>query len=229
MVVSEITDFLIRPLLSDRTCVLERRGLVGGAAVTEEIVPGYRFSRASYLLSLLRPQILKELDLKRHGLVYYFREPSAYCPLRTEFWAKDGSARSLTLGSGQEADRLQISQFSTRDADRLPAYYQQQGAFVKAIDHLLDQFPPSLDGSASFRQLLFQELPPLLKAGRALGLGNVRAFYDMMTAPAAKVLDSWFESDPLKAILATDACVGAMVSPYTAGQFQSLFLIKAVR
>ena len=69
-------------------CVLERRHIVGGAAVTEEIVPGYKFSRASYLLSLLRPQVMRELELKRHGLQVYMRDPSSFTPIAEEYQEK---------------------------------------------------------------------------------------------------------------------------------------------
>ncbi|KAF0294189.1 Pyridine nucleotide-disulfide oxidoreductase domain-containing protein 2 [Amphibalanus amphitrite] len=98
-----------------QTCVLERRHLVGGAAVTEEVVPGYKFSRASYLLSLLRPQIAADLELKRHGLKVHLRNPSSYTPLRPEFRPASG-ATSLTLSADHRFNQQQIGRFSERDA-----------------------------------------------------------------------------------------------------------------
>ena len=90
--------------------VFERRPVLGGAAVTEEIIPGFKFSRASYLLSLLRPQIVKDLELKRHGLKVYLRHPDSYTPCLH-------SKQSLLLGSNMEENRRQIAKFSTRDAE----------------------------------------------------------------------------------------------------------------
>ena len=90
--------------------VFERRPVLGGAAVTEEIIPGFKFSRASYLLSLLRPQIVRDLELKRHGLKVYLRNPDSYTPCRD-------SKQSLLLGRDMHDNRRQIAQFSTRDAE----------------------------------------------------------------------------------------------------------------
>ena len=90
--------------------VFERRPVLGGAAVTEEIVPGFKFSRASYLLSLLRPQIVRDLELKRHGLKVYLRNPDSYTPCLH-------SKQSLLLGSNMDENRRQIAKFSMRDAE----------------------------------------------------------------------------------------------------------------
>lgn len=92
-----------------KVAVLERRHVLGGAAVTEEIVPGFRFSRASYLLSLFRPQIISDLKLKDHGLSYHIRDPSSFTPIRD-------SNKSLLLGRDMKQNQDQIAQFSKLDA-----------------------------------------------------------------------------------------------------------------
>uniref|UniRef100_A0A8B9Z867 Pyridine nucleotide-disulphide oxidoreductase domain 2 n=1 Tax=Buteo japonicus TaxID=224669 RepID=A0A8B9Z867_9AVES len=95
-----------------RTAVLEKRHVLGGAAVTEEIVPGFKFSRASYLLSLLRPQIYTELELQRHGLRVLPRDPYSFTPLLED----RSPPRSLLLGHNMAQTQRQIAQFSQKDA-----------------------------------------------------------------------------------------------------------------
>ncbi|KAF1776247.1 FAD/NAD(P)-binding domain [Phytophthora cactorum] len=146
-------------------CVLEKRHLVGGAAVTEEIFPGFKFSRASYVFSLFRPQIIKDLDLHRHGLEVFVRDPSSFTPTR------DG--RSLVLGSDMQQTQASIG-------ERLQS---RRVEAAKAMAHL---------------------------GYRCGKLGSeLTTFAEFMTAPATKILDKWFESDVLKATLATDAIIGA--------------------
>ncbi|KHJ91170.1 hypothetical protein OESDEN_08972 [Oesophagostomum dentatum] len=92
-----------------QVCVLERRHVLGGAAVTEEIVPGFKFSRASYLLSLLRPIVIKDLNLKEYGLRYHIRNPSSFTPVRN-------SKESLLLGLDMRENCKEIAKFSKQDA-----------------------------------------------------------------------------------------------------------------
>src|SRR6516162_9454863 len=97
-----------------RTVVLERRELVGGACVTEEIWPGFKVSTASYVSSLLRKEIIRDLNLKSHGLEILPRDPSSFTPL------PDG--RYLLLGMDKEVNRKEVSKFSKKDAEALPRY-----------------------------------------------------------------------------------------------------------
>ncbi|XP_051473765.1 pyridine nucleotide-disulfide oxidoreductase domain-containing protein 2 isoform X2 [Apus apus] len=199
-----------------RTAVLEKRHVLGGAAVTEEIVPGFKFSRASYLLSLLRPQIYTELELQRHGLRVLPRDPYSFTPLLED----RSPPRSLLLGHNMAQTQQQIAQFSQKDAKAYPKYEIFMGGLVSALDPLLDA--PPVDTAAlgkgsllqRFRHL--QALWPLLRAGLALGR-QLPHYYEVLTAPISKILDQWFESEPLKATLATDAVIGAMASPHTPG------------
>jgi len=169
-------------------CVLERRHVIGGAAVTEEIVPGFKFSRASYLLSLLRPQIMNDLELKKYGLKYYFRDPSSYTPL-IEPGGINGRARSLLLGRDGKKNAEQIAQFSEKDAKSFSVYEAQLERIVSAMDPLLDNPPVSLTAVAggTLGQRLANLRPALALLASLRGLGkDLPAFYELMTAPAQK-------------------------------------------
>ncbi|XP_062988552.1 pyridine nucleotide-disulfide oxidoreductase domain-containing protein 2 isoform X2 [Elgaria multicarinata webbii] len=202
-----------------KTAVLERRHLVGGAAVTEEIIPGFRFSRASYLLSLLRPWIYTELELKKHGLKVLLRDPYSFTPLLED--GLGGKApRSLLLGNNLAETQSQIAQFSVKDAQAFPKYEAFMSRLVSAIDPLLDTCPvdTAVLSQGSLRQRLraLRGLQTLFRAGFSLGK-QLPQYYEVLTAPISKILDFWFESEPLKATLATDATIGAMAGPHTPG------------
>ncbi|KAK8719086.1 hypothetical protein OTU49_014247, partial [Cherax quadricarinatus] len=126
-----------------RVCVLERRHILGGAAVTEEIIPGYKFSRASYVLGLLRPIVYEDMELKRHGLKVYPRDPSSYTPLHEKNW-QSGCARSLILGPHEAQNYQQIAQFSEKDAKAYPQFESQLNRFAEALECLLDCAPPDI-------------------------------------------------------------------------------------
>ncbi|XP_055894258.1 pyridine nucleotide-disulfide oxidoreductase domain-containing protein 2-like [Biomphalaria glabrata] len=202
-----------------KVCVLERRHVIGGAAVTEEIIPGFKFSRASYVLSLLRPQIIEDLELKKYGLKIYLRNPSSYTPL-IEPGGVNGKAKSLTISRDHVETARQIAQFSVKDAKAFSVYEEQLGRIVSAIDTLLDHPPLSLPSliSSSFKDKWnsLNSVKVLLNSMKSLGK-DFPAFYEFMTAPAMKILNNWFESEPLKATLATDSVIGAMISPFQAG------------
>ncbi|KAG0716904.1 Pyridine nucleotide-disulfide oxidoreductase domain-containing protein 2 [Chionoecetes opilio] len=147
---------------------LELRHLAGGAAVTEEIVPGFRFSRASYVLGLLRPRVYRDLDLGRHGLKIYPRDPSSYTPLREDHWG--GGGRSLTLGPREDMNHQQVAQFSAKDADALPRLEALLNKFAEALAPLMDAPPPNLNkfyasGLKGKVKELFS-VSPLLKTGK---------------------------------------------------------------
>jgi phytoene dehydrogenase-like protein len=194
-----------------RTLVLERRDRVGGACVTEELWPGYRVSRAAYVVGLLRPAVVRELGLAGHGLELIPRQPSSYTPL------PDG--RGLLLGAGAAADREAIGRFSCRDAERYPAYEALLDGLARTIEPLLDRPPPE---PARPRP---GDLPALLRAAAgALALGReLPAALSLLLGPARATLESWFESEPLRSTLATDAIIGAWASPSTPGTGYVLF------
>uniref|UniRef100_H2Z0Q6 Pyridine nucleotide-disulfide oxidoreductase domain-containing protein 2 n=1 Tax=Ciona savignyi TaxID=51511 RepID=H2Z0Q6_CIOSA len=194
-----------------KVAVLERRHLIGGAAVTEEIIPGYKFSRASYVLSLLRPTIIKELELKKHGLEVYPRSTAAFTPILNK--AEPNKHRYLMLSSDRQKTFEEISKFSEKDAKAYFEYEEMIDAMASAVKPLLEHPPPTNKGSILE---VLRSLSPSYATARKLGK-DLPLFYELVTAPISKILSRWFESDALKATLATDGVIGAMLSPESAG------------
>ncbi len=192
-----------------KVTVLERRAVVGGAAVTEEFHPGFRNSVAAYTVSLLNPTIIRDLDLHRHGLRIVERPLSNFLPL------PDG--RYLKVAPGRT--KAEVAKFSARDADRLDAYERRLERLTDVLRALALRAPPNL----ATGQGLAAKLGALLdtaKVGnrlRSLGLEGQRDLLELFTRSAGDVLDQWFESDPIKAILGFDGIVGTYSSPYAAG------------
>ena len=114
--------------------VLERRELVGGCCVTEEVWPGYRVSTAAYVNSLLRPEIIRDLELKKHGFQMLPRSPSSFTPF------PDG--RSLMMGPDRAATQKEIAKFSAKDAEAYPRYEAMLEHVAGFLEPLLDQTPP---------------------------------------------------------------------------------------
>ncbi|KAM6922799.1 pyridine nucleotide-disulfide oxidoreductase domain-containing protein 2 [Lycodopsis pacificus] len=202
-----------------KTAVLERRHVLGGAAVSEEIFPGFHFSRCSYLLSLLRPHIYTDLELKKHGLKVYMRNPHAFTPMLEE-GVSGAPPRSLTLGSDLAMNQMEIGKFSKKDAKAFPEFNAYLEKLAGAIHPLLDAPPVDIpgitSGSPMKRLAAAKTLMPIVKCGLKLGQ-NIPDFYEIITAPIMKILNRWFESEPLKATLATDAVIGAMTGPSNPG------------
>ena len=194
-----------------RVLILERRHVVGGACVTEEIFPGFKVSTAAYVNSLFRKEIVRDLRLADHGFAVLARDPSSFTPL------PDG--RSLLMGPDAELTRKEIGKFSQRDAERYPRYEAMLERVADLIEPTLTMAPPDL-----LRPRL-RDLRKLLTLGRAfrrLGTGAGEAV-EILTGAARPVLDRWFESEELKATLATDAIIGAMASPSMPGTAYVLF------
>ena len=187
--------------------VLERRGVVGGCAVTEELWPGYRVSTAAYVVSLLLPEIERELDLARYGYRVLPRNPSSFTPL------PDG--RFLMLGPDRELNRREIAQFSARDAEAFPRYEAFLERVAECLEPVLESTPPDLlPLPAEWRRIGWGKRLrdarrgwSLYKALAKLG-SDLPAALELLTGPARAILDRWFESDALKATLATDAVIG---------------------
>ncbi len=194
-----------------RVLVLARRDVVGGACVTEEVWPGYKVSTAAYVNSLLRPEIIRDLRLADYGFAMLPRDPSSFTPF------PDG--RSLLLGPDRAMTQREIAKFSEHDAAAYPEYEAMLERVADLIEPTLIQTPPA-PWSKRPRDLL-----ALGKLGwnfRALGVDASRAI-EILTADARTVLDRWFESEQLKATLATDAIIGAFASPSMAGTAYVLF------
>jgi phytoene dehydrogenase-like protein len=194
-----------------RVLVLEARDRVGGACATEEPWAGFRVSTAAYVVSLFRPEIVRDLDLGRHGYALLPRNPSSFTPF------PDG--RSLLMGPDATLNHREVSKFSPRDAARLPGYEAMLLRIAAAIEPTLLETPPDP---------FSRRLSDLWRLGRMglrflrLGADGPRAL-EVLTGPARAILDRWFESDELKATLATDAVIGAMASPSTPGTAYVLF------
>ena len=185
--------------------VLERRGVVGGAAVTEEFHPGFRNSVAAYTVSLLQPKIIRELRLAEHGLRIAERPFSNFLPL------DDGGY--LKVGGGLAATQAEVAKFSRRDTERLPAYFAAVERVAEVLRSLILECPPNVGGG----------LLDVLRAYRAgklakqLDMEGRRDLLAFFTRPAADILDEWFESAPIKAAFGFDAVVGNYASPYHPG------------
>jgi phytoene dehydrogenase-like protein len=190
-----------------KVLVLERQAVVGGAAITEEFAPGYRASTASYLVSLLLPEIERELELARYGYKVLARNPSSFTP------CLDG--RHLLLGADLELNRREISRFSRRDAEAYPRYEALLTRIAECLEPVLMQTPSELlPLPASWRKFGWLERLRHLRRGRSLYQAMARlgedlpAAMEILTSAARPILDRWFESDVLKATLATDAIIG---------------------
>jgi phytoene dehydrogenase-like protein len=185
--------------------VLERRGIVGGAAVTEEFHPGFRNSVASYTVSLLNPKVIRDLHLQEHGLRVVERPYSNFLPL------PDG--RSFRLGGGHGA--ADIARWSKRDVEHLPKYYAMLDRVVVVLRELMLRAPPNV----SDRFVLADWLASFSAAKqlKTLDMAARRDLLDLFAKSAGDLLDSWFEGEPLKAALGWDSVVGNFASPYTPG------------
>lgn len=185
--------------------VLERREVVGGAAVTEEFHPGFRNSVASYTVSLLNPKVIADMKLAERGLRIIERPISNFLP------QEDGGY--LKLGGGLERTQEEFRKFSAKDAEALPDYYDMLDVVADVLRDLAMQTPPDVTGG----------LPALIAAasqGRklaGLGLSQQRDVLDLFTKSARTFLDSWFESEAVKAAFGFDAVVGNYASPDTPG------------
>src|SRR6516165_10038044 len=194
-----------------KVLVLERRHVVGGACVTEEVFPGFKVSTASYVNSLFRKEIIRDSRLAEHGFEVLERNPASFSPF------DDG--RYLFLGAGSASDRGEIAKFSVRDAENYPKYEAMLERVADVIEPTLLMRPPNL-----LRPGL-RDLWRLFKLGRAfqkMGPGMGEAV-EVLTGPARTILDRRFESEQLRATLATDAVIGAMAAPSMPGTAYVLF------
>ena len=185
--------------------VLERREIIGGAAVTEEFHPGFRNSVASYTVSLLHPKVIKDLRLEHHGLRILDRPLANFLPLSdTDF---------LKVGGGLEATQAEFARFSKTDAGRLPEYYDALEIVADVLRDLLLITPPNVGGGIGDIVRAIQ----VSRRFKQLNMGQRRFVLDMFTKSAAEVLDQWFENEHIKAVFGFDAVVGNFASPYTPG------------
>jgi phytoene dehydrogenase-like protein len=191
-----------------RAKVVERRKLVGGAAVTEEFHPGFRNSVAAYTVSLLNPQIISDLKLGDHGLRIVERRAQNFLP------SPDG--RYLLTGEGRT--RQSVAKLSERDADGIDAFARELEAIADVLRQFVLRAPPNLVegfGAGAIREA-FNTLGSA-SILRRLSLEQQRSLLDLFTRSAGEMLDERFDSDLVKALYGFDAIVGNYASPYAAG------------
>ncbi|MEX2439729.1 MAG: NAD(P)/FAD-dependent oxidoreductase [Actinomycetota bacterium] len=183
--------------------VLERRSILGGAAATEETWPGYRISSASYVVSLLSPRIISELDLKRFGYEVSLISPDYFAPFPDD--------SSLTLWGDLPRDAEAVGRFSKHDAEALHEFDRYFGRIGPLLRQLEFVIPPNL----SLRELpRWVALAARLRNWRGRDVAEVIRLF---TISAADLLDEWFEDERVKGALATQAVIGAWHGPMTPG------------
>jgi phytoene dehydrogenase-like protein len=188
-----------------KVLVLERRELLGGCAVTEEIWPGYRVSTGAYLTSLMQERIVNELDLPRHGYQVDAKDPAFFSafPDGRHFFMWQDRARTLA----------EISKFSKHDAEVYPAYEDQLERISQVVEGLLLTTPPPFPP----RAMDLVDYLRLMGKMRGLSTKDIVALVKVFTQSASEFLDEWFESEEVKVTLATDGVIGANGGPRSPG------------
>ncbi len=188
-----------------KVVVLERRERVGGAAVTEEIFPGFKFSVFSYVVSLLRPEIIRELDLPSHGLEILPLE-STVTPLRNgDYFAAWGDP---------DRSRRELHRHAPKDVEAMESFGRLMHHMAMAVRPIIGMVPPDPTS------LGLRDLRGMLRLGghlRGLDEKNVHALHKLMTMSAADFLDEWFECEPLKATKSASGIIGTFLGPRSPG------------
>src|SRR5213593_1204350 len=188
-----------------RVLVLERRHLVGGAAITEELRPGFWFTTFSYALSLLRPEIIHDLELTKHGFMPLLMS-STFAP------GLDGEYLLFTQDHAQ--NQKEIARLSKHDADAYDQYSHDMEMVCQAIKPLLDMVPPDIFSNDP------EELVALASLGSRFRKMDKRVLHNavrLLTGSAADFLDDYFESELLKGYLASSSIIGTKVGPRSQG------------
>src|SRR5207237_4582212 len=188
-----------------KVLVLERRPRVGGAAVTEEIFPGFKFSMFSYVVSLLRPEIIRDLDLPRHGL-HILPLESTVTPMENGDY--------LAAWADHDETRRELYRHSPRDAEAYDEYGRLMHFMAQAVKPILGMVPPDPTSFAP------GDLVSLLKLGkhfRGLGGERLHALVKLMTMSSADSLEEWFETDVLKANESASGIIGTFLGPRSPG------------
>jgi len=188
-----------------RVLVLERRERVGGAAVTEEIFPGFKFSVFSYVVSLLRPEIVRDLELPRHGL--------QLLPLESTFVPLPGGDYFATWAD-PDRTRREVSRHSPRDAEALDEFGHLMHHMAMAVKPILGLVPPDPTSLSP------RDLAGLVRLGRhfrGVGEKHLHALHKLMTMSSADYLDEWFECEPLKATKSASGIIGTFLGPRSPG------------
>lgn len=189
-----------------KVLVLERREILGGCAVTEDLWPGFRVSTGAYLTSLLQERIINDLDLPSYGYAVDAKNPSFFSPFP--------NGRCLYFWQDEKKTLEEIAQFSRKDAEAFPAYEAQVDRLARLVEPLLLTTPPNFP---PVRAGDFIDYIKLLAKFRGVSSKDLVALVKIFTQSAADFLDEWFESEELKVTLATDAVIGANGGPRSSG------------
>jgi len=196
--------------------VLERREILGGAAVTEEFHPGFRASTVAHTAGPLRPKLVAALDLHRHGLDWTRQEPRVFAPL------PDG--RGLSLFGDPVRSAAEIGRFSPKDAARYPEFHASLGRLSAVLSRLLELTPPSVE------RLDLHDLFPLAGFGwalRRLGRADGQNLLRWGPMAVADFAQEWFETPLVAAVIAARGIRGMMAGPRSAGTTANLLLEAA--
>src|SRR4029078_6673340 len=185
--------------------ILERAPIRGGAAVTEEIFPGYRFTEFSYVVSLLRPEIIRDLELPRHGLKT-LPLPSTVTPL--------DNGDYLAAWDDHDLTRQELYRHSPRDAEASDEYGRQRARAARAIKPIISMVPPD-PSSMSARDAL--GLLKLGKYAKSLSEKELYRIAKLVTQYARDLIDEWFEFDPLKGTKSASGIIGTFLGPRSPG------------
>jgi phytoene dehydrogenase-like protein len=188
-----------------RTLILERRHLVGGAAITEELHPGFSFTTFSYALSLLRPDIVQELDLVKHGFLPLLM-PSSFAPM------DDGDYLMLT--EDEQFNDQEIRRHSHRDADAMHRFDHDMHRVAQLVKPLFDAAPPDVFGDSPEAG---EDVAWLLKHLRGADKKVIHDLARLLTGSCSDLLDDYFESDIVKALIASSSIIGTKVGPMSQG------------
>ncbi len=188
-----------------RVVVLERRHVLGGAAVTEEIYPGFKYSVCSYVVSLLRPEIIRELNLARHGLEILPLE-STFTPLP--------NGDHLVRWADHDLTRREIYRHSPRDAEAYDDFGQLLYRLAVAVKPLMSMIPPDV---ASLHPRDLAGTARLGKYFHGIEPSTFYALHKLMTMSSADYLDEWFETEALKATMAASGIIGTFLGPRSPG------------
>jgi phytoene dehydrogenase-like protein len=188
-----------------RVLVLERREHVGGAAVTEEVFPGFKFSVYSYVVSLLRPEIIRDLELPRHGL-HILPLESTLTPMFNGDY--------LAQWADHDQTRLELFRHSPRDAEAYDEFGQLMFHMARAVKPILSMVPPD---PTSLSPSDLRGLLRFARHFRSLGAERFHWLYKLMTMSAADFLGEWFETDVLKATKSASGIIGTFLGPRSPG------------
>ncbi|HKV61118.1 MAG TPA: NAD(P)/FAD-dependent oxidoreductase [Candidatus Acidoferrum sp.] len=190
-----------------KVVVLERRHVLGGAAVTEEIIPGFLFSECSYVVSLLRPEIIRELDLPRHGLeILPLDGTFSPMPSGDYLWRVNDHAKSIR----------EIRRHSRLDAEAYDEFSKMMTPMCRFVKPMLSMIPPD---PTTLNPKDLKQLHFLLQRFRELSSDERYTLVQLMTMSSADFLDQWFETDVLKATMSASGIIGTFLgirSPGTA-------------